>query len=543
MKLNKLFLLISICTATLATTNIYAASTAPVQQLTNQDKYNIKSMVISNLDSLFPFQTQISVQKIAQDAQGNIVASDILIMSGGTKNPNISINKLTLEGLDVNKVVNDDFKIKVEGLSVTNLASSVANSNVVSAKVNPKEIAGNQGLFAITMNTISQGIYNFEFDYDYSDSTLKFKLDSSINKKPFLKENFELTDFDISGTVVDADFLAVLKTKVMASKVKNLDFDADFSEVIKDITTQYLGKDFKQTPVLDINGSLGKTPGKLKLDIDGKLGSKSYVKYNIAVADIDLENATVKDILDGSAKMLNNAYVQENTADAKIELNFAKSSFPKGSFARQIMSTLDKDNIDLQIVSNREFDNSKYNTNMSIKADGLASFSLTDKAKVDGKLKLLPYLGVGAQSQKNLYDCKDQLCLTDIDFRFANDGLLEKVARYTNKDPNTSTQQILGGYGALLQLFAVQQHDKFLQKTLSSFAMFLQDPENINVHAKAKKPVNETALLNMFINDAKTLKRHNPMKNNGRVDLSKTPNIKLLNDIKKIFDIKFDVNS
>ncbi|MDE4965563.1 hypothetical protein NAI76_09805, partial [Francisella tularensis subsp. holarctica] len=91
---------------------------------------------------------------------------------------------------------------------------------------------------------------------------------------------------------------------------------------------------------------------------------------------------------------------------------------------------------------------------------------------------------------------------------------LEKVARQTNTDPNTTPQQLLGSYGALLQLFAVQQQDKFLQQTLSAFDIFLQNPKNIAIHAKANKPVNETALLNMLVADAKTLKKYKPVNSN-----------------------------
>ncbi|MDE4961686.1 hypothetical protein NAI45_11690, partial [Francisella tularensis subsp. holarctica] len=78
---------------------------------------------------------------------------------------------------------------------------------------------------------------------------------------------------------------------------------------------------------------------------------------------------------------------------------------------------------------------------------------------------LLPYLGINAQNQTNLYDCTNQLFLSNVDVKFANYGLLEKVARQTNNDPNTTPQQILVSYGALLQLFAVQQQDQFLQQT------------------------------------------------------------------------------
>ncbi|API87227.1 hypothetical protein [Francisella uliginis] len=544
MSFKKIFLVTSICTATLATTNLYAAAVVPSHKTTTQDSSVIKNTIISNLDSLFPFQTHITVGKVDKDSNGDITASDVLIVSSGDKNPNVSIDKLVIKGLKVNQKINDDVSIKIEGLRVTNLASSVASSNAVSAKVNPKKLSGDDNLYKIAMNAIGKGVYNLDIDYDHSDSTLKFDLDSTVNKKPFVKEDFELTSFDLSDTAFDNDFLASLKNKVMSSKIKDLDFDANFTEVLKEITLQYLGKDYKQTPNLDINGSLGKKPGELELNVDGNLGSQSHVKYNVVVDGIDLENTQIKDIINGSNAFLKNAYIQTNTADVAIQLNFDKDSFAKKSPAQQVLDLLGKKQLNIKITSDSSYKDSKYNNNFNLQAEGLAKLSASTKAMVDGKLSLLPYLGVVNKNQKDLYNCKNQLCLTDIDFSFANNGLLEKIARYTNKDPNTTPQQILGSYGALLQLFAVQQQDQFLRKTLSSFAMFLQNPKNISIHAKASKPVNQTALLNMLVDDTKSLKKHNPVKTNGgRVNLSNSPNIKLINDIQKVFKITFDVNS
>ena len=51
-------------------------------------------MLKSNLDSLFPYQTQITIGEINQDDKGSVVASDILIMSSDSKNPNLTINKI-----------------------------------------------------------------------------------------------------------------------------------------------------------------------------------------------------------------------------------------------------------------------------------------------------------------------------------------------------------------------------------------------------------------------------------------------------------------
>lgn len=543
MKLRKILLSMGICTASLATANIYAADMQATHSLSSQQQSDIKDLITSNLDSLFPYQTQISVGKISQDSRRNVVASDILIMSGGTKNPNISINRLTLVGLKPNQSIDGDFSIKVEGLSITNLASTIANSNIVSAKMDAKELANNQSLFAIIMNTVSQGLYNFDLKYDYSNSTLKFSLDSSVNKKAFISQSFDLADTKLSAIRVDMDFLANLEKQMLDSKIKTFNLDANLTEVIKGVTRQYFGKKYKQTPSFDLKVNLGEKPSELIFDVDATLGDKSYLKYNLDIADIDLEKATVREIVNGSESVLSDAYIKENNADAKIELNFDKKMFPNKSPAQQLLSFLGQDKLHVMITSDRDFSGSKYDTNLNIKADGLASITATVNAKVDGKLKLLPYLGATEQKQTNLYDCKDQLCLTNIDFKFANDGLLEKAARYTNSDPNTTPQQILGSYGALLQLFALQQNDRFLQKTLSSVAMFLQNPKNIAVNAKAKRAVNENALINLMIDDGESLKNNNPMKSNGRVDLSKKPDIKLLDDLRKVFNISFDVNS
>jgi hypothetical protein len=542
MRLQKIVLLTSICTATLATSNLYAAQTPPTPALSIREVFDIKDMIVNNINSLFPFQTQVNIGKLAKDDQGDIIASDILIISSGAKNPNISINKLILKGLSLNKQVKNDFSIKVEGLSVTNLASSIANSNLVNAKVDPKDLAHNDGLYSIMMNTISQGIYDAELDYDYSESSVEFKLDSTINKKHFLKEYIELANVDSSDVKVDVDFLASLKNSFMQANIKQVDFDAKLSEVIQDVTTQYLGKKYKQTPDIDIKGDLGKLPGQFLMDVDASLDSKNYFKYNIEIDGINLKDVTLQDIFDGSDKILKNAYIKSNFADTKLNLDFNENAFPQKSSFRQMFSILGEKDIKLAIDSSQSFKDSNYNANMHVKADNLAAMSISSKAKVDGKLSLLPYMGVKASEQNDLYGCTNQLCLTNMDFSFANYGLLEKIARYTNKDPNTTPQQILGSYGALLQLFAVQQKDKFLQQMLSSFAMFLQNPKNIHIKVQANRPVNEAALLNMFINDAKTLKRNNPIKSNGRIDVENKPNIKLINDIQNIFKITFDVN-
>ncbi|MDE4947005.1 hypothetical protein NAI56_10270, partial [Francisella tularensis subsp. holarctica] len=83
------------------------------------------------------YQTQIYIGKIYQDNKGSVVASNILIMSNDSENPNLTINKLIFKGLHDNQAINNNFTIKVEGLSIDNLASAVANSNLVSSEVDP----------------------------------------------------------------------------------------------------------------------------------------------------------------------------------------------------------------------------------------------------------------------------------------------------------------------------------------------------------------------------------------------------------------------
>ena len=54
------------------------------------------------------------------------------------------------------------------------------------------------------------------------------------------------------NTNVNTDFLATLLSESMDAKVKAVEFDANFLEVLKDITNKYLGKDYKQMPILEL---------------------------------------------------------------------------------------------------------------------------------------------------------------------------------------------------------------------------------------------------------------------------------------------------
>ncbi|MDE4980563.1 hypothetical protein NAI42_12685, partial [Francisella tularensis subsp. holarctica] len=77
--------------------------------------------------------TQITIGKLAQDNKGTVVASNSSIMSNDSENPNLNINKLIFKGLHANKAINKKYNIKVEVLSIANLAAAVSNSTLVSS--------------------------------------------------------------------------------------------------------------------------------------------------------------------------------------------------------------------------------------------------------------------------------------------------------------------------------------------------------------------------------------------------------------------------
>ncbi|MDE5014808.1 hypothetical protein NAI47_12545, partial [Francisella tularensis subsp. holarctica] len=72
---------------------------------------------------------------------------------------------------------------------------------------------------------------------------------------------------------------------------------------------------------------------------------------------------------------LDNAYIQSSMSSSRIELNYARDFFPKGSPIIQVFSALDKNNIRFTIVSQHQFEGTSYNTNFYLKADCLASLS------------------------------------------------------------------------------------------------------------------------------------------------------------------------
>ena len=541
MKLKKILLVASVGAATFSATNLYAENTSPIQQQLKEQNFEIKSLIISNIDSLFPFQTQITIGKVEKNSDGTVVASNVLVMSGGKDKPNLSINSMEFTGLDFGGKVDKDFAIKVKGLSVTNLAATVASSNVVSAGVDSKNLANNEGLYSVIMNSFSQSLYDFTLEYNYQNETLALDVDATYGKKKFLDEKVKLSDVKLTGTAVDEDFLAGFKKVILNSKLIQAEFDANFTEMMTQVTAQYLGKDYKHTPSLDIKGSLNKIKGQLNLDVNGKLGNNNHLNLDFVVADIDLDHS-LQDIIENDVDTLGNAYIKSNDTDLKVDMDFKEKNYSKDQFMQRLFKFVGKDDVNLLITSTHQLKGSSYNTNLQISSGDLASIDASSQGIVDGKLKVLPYLNMTAVSDnEGLYGCKDQLCLKDVSVSFTNKGLLEKAARYTNNDPNTSPNQILSSYGALLQLFAVQQDDKFIQKGLSSLSMFLQNPKNISVNLDAKKPMNQNALLAMLMSDAENMQKHNPMQG-SRVNLKANPNLKLLNNIQKLFKIDFKVN-
>lgn len=543
MNFKKILLAASIGTTTFSAANLYAVNITPnTAKFSSAEIHQYESLLVANLDSLFPYQVKVAVGSIEKASDGKIVAENVFLVSNNKMNPNIYINKIELDGIDVAKNVTKDFTIKVEGLRVSNLATALASTNVVSGRVDTKSLVKKESLYTVLMDNLGKSVVDLTIDYSSYNKSLVINFDSTYANQKLAQSRIELSSVDLSDTIVDRDFLASLQDRVADGMLKNAKFDTDFTQLLKDVTTDYLGKNFKKTPVFKINGSMGEVTGELKLSMVGELGSENHFDYSLVVDGINYADTKLKDLLVNDHKILDNAYVTSDKGSLKSNFNFKKRHFSSSPIIQQFFTFLGRDEISLAIDSNRNFDGSKYNSNMQVSAKDLASFDASTSGVVDGKLKVLPYLTVKpTATMTDLYDCKDQLCMTQMNASFVNDGLLEKLARLTNKDPNTTPQQILGSYGALLQLFAVQQKDKFLRDTLSSLAMFLQNPKNIGVSIKPNKPMNENALATILIQDAQSMQKDNPMKG-SKVDLKSNKNLELLNDIEKYFKVDYTVN-
>ncbi len=539
--MKKILLAATVGVASFSATSLYAEDTSSTQQQIKEQNFEIKKLIISNIDSLFPFQTQITIVKVEQKSDGTVVASNVLVMSGGKDKPNVSINSIEFTGLDFGGKVDKDFTIKAKGLSVTNLATSVASSNVVSAGVDSKNLANNNGLYSIIMNSFSQSLYDFTIEYNNEDQTLEIDTDASYNKKKLLDEKVKLADVKLADSSVNEDFLAGFKNVVFNSKIEHAYLDADITDMMKQVTTQYFGKDYQNTSNFDTEVSLDKGKGELNLVVVGKLGSKNHLKFDLAVAGMDFDHS-IEDIIQNDANTLENAYIKSNDTDVNIDIDFKKSDYPKDQFMRRLFKFVGNDSVNLLVDLTHQLKGLSYDTNLKMSGGGLASIDASSKSTIDGKLKVLPYLNMQPNLDNDgLYDCKDQLCLNNLSVSFSNSGLLEQVARFTNNDPNTTPIQILNSYSALLQLFAVQQDNKFIQKGLSFLSIFMQNPKNISVTLDAKKPMNQNSLLKMLMSDAKNMRKHNPIQG-GIVDLKANTDIKLLNNIQKLFKVDFEVN-
>ncbi|QIV94222.1 hypothetical protein [Allofrancisella frigidaquae] len=544
MKLKKIFLLTSVCIITLGAVGLYATdiNNGTQIQYSSSEYKNIEKIVIDNIDSLFPYQTQITVGDIKRGSDGQIIIEDVLVISGD-KNPNLSINEIITKDLNFGKNVTHDYVIKVKGLSITNLATSVANSNVVSAQTDPKNLVENKGLFSVIMNNLGQSIYDLEMVYNNYEKTLDLKLDSTNNKKEFIQSEVELDDIDLSNIVVDSDFLASVEDAVQQASLKELEFDMNLSELIRAVSVQYLGKDYDKKVTFETKGALSEKKGQFSLNVNGKLDSSNYINFGLVIDGINLADIKLKDFSTNYEHLLENAYITSINDNTKIALRFDSNLFDKNSPFQAIFKTLGRQSIYLNVASKKNYSTGlTYNSSLNLVSKDLAELNTSYQGIVNGKLNILPYIGAsGSQDMNSLYKCKSQLCISNIDVSFANHGLLEILARYTNKDPNTTPQQILASYGALLQLMASQQKDVFLQKVLSSLAMFLQNPQSIRMHAKANKPLNQNVLLVSLTEDLENISNNNSVKN-GKVNLSNNTNLKILDNIQNLFKISFEVN-
>ena len=93
---------------------------------------SLENFVKTNLDSLFFYQIQIKIGTVFKDSRGNIVAKNILILSEGSDNPNISIKEMTFSHLKVNEYISRDFDMKIIGLKISNLGESIAHNKYCS---------------------------------------------------------------------------------------------------------------------------------------------------------------------------------------------------------------------------------------------------------------------------------------------------------------------------------------------------------------------------------------------------------------------------
>ncbi|MFC4892087.1 hypothetical protein ACFPDQ_03380 [Pseudofrancisella aestuarii] len=505
---------------------------------------DVKDLIAGDISSLLSYQNQVTVGNVKVDDSGNISASNLLIISKDKQKLNMSINQLEIQGLDANGTVDGDFKADIEGLSITNLPTAVAESGIVPADDKDEAIAGaanNDDLNGTLLNILGEGIYNISIKYDYDKKHLSLDINSTNNKHKFISAKIDFDNVDLYGAKVK-DLGNELPKAISESNLGNFKITADFSDVIKRSTEQLLGK-YKNYPTFVFNASFDKDSRDLKIYANGKLAGKDFLKYDFLAKDVNLPDISVKEIPDDYVDVLKVAYIDKSSSLVDVNFEFSRKDFPKDSKVQSVFDFVKKDNIQFELHSDQEYSSSKFNSNASFSGQGLASLSGNSVGVVDGNLELLPYLGLIPETEKNsLYNCKNRLCIKSFKIKFENKGLLQEVAKLLNPDPNTPASQALASYGALAQLLAVQQKDQFVRKVLSSVAIFLQNPQSISVEATAKKPVNQNVAIKMMLEDANKLQEANNISDKGVQVNEKQPSLKFFGNVDKIFDINFLVN-
>ena len=497
---------------------------------------SLENFVKTNLDSLFFYQIQIKIGSVFQDSRGNIVAKNILILSEGSDNPNISIKEMTFSHLKVNEYISRDFDMKIIGLKISNLGESIAHNNIVASSVNPTYLL-QKSFYNIFMNNLANSIYNLNIKYIQYNKTLDIKIDSTNSEDKFFTSDVKLKALNLSKVKVDQDLFASLIQSIGESKLDSANFDINLSKLLENVIKQYFNKNYKQTPYLNIKANLDSQSGDFKINVDGELGSQINFKYNAFVKGINLFDTKLKDIALDPA-VLNNAYIESNKSNANISLNFNKNDFVKSPTILRLFKIFDKDNVAVNIKSNSGYNDSKYSTNFYLGINELAKMFISESGIVKGNLNLLKYFGA-KDGGKSLYNCNNEACLTNFKSSFVNQGLLQKIVGNT-ANANNPPNQVLASYGALLQLIATQQKSGLLQQAMSSLAIFLQSPKNININAKAYKPLNQKAFATKLVNDVSKINENNITKNININSIGN--NIQVINDIQKLFKVNFEVN-
>ena len=543
MKLRKQVMLSIGFVASIAAAGSYAYAN-PSNNSSNSGTINsqYEKLIQSNIDSLFPFPTQISSGKFIKMHNGDFVLNNIYVKSIWKSNPNIFISKMTLHGLVVDNSSSNNFEIKIQGLKLLNAEKAVAHTNVVSARISPKNLMKKYPLFGSVMADVGKSSYNLDVSYDNSNEQIHIKLNSTNNGAKFITADVLLKDADMSHVEFDHDFFASLSRVIENSKIKSGSFDADISKVTQQIIDKYLSKENSMSPSIQIKGEYSDSTNQLELSAKSKLGDKSHLDYTINVDGTSISDTSLEDIVNQKTDIFKNAYVISNSSDFNLNLLFSKKDFSKNSPAQSVFTSLNQNKIVINIASDSIYKNSQYKANFDVSGSDLGSVKYNMNGKSDGNVSVMSYFGGGNTQASNLYNCKNNICITNFNLKLINKGMLQKAARMSNSDKNTSPDQILASYGALMQLLAVQQHDKFMRNILSSFAMFLQNPKTLTIGAKAKRPLNSSVLMQMLANDSKQIASNSPIKSNGRVNLNNDYDLKLVNNIQKMFNISFDVN-